>query len=101
MTINELETKLKEMDQRFEIVPHPNADDVAGVYFDRNIEHGTGFVLTIPSKDIYEEFNPSYHDIMGHPYQSIPMVMIKAQAYKEKFDTDEEFRKMVSEPLPL
>lgn len=100
MTIQELETKLKEMDSRFEVIINPNAPDVAGIYFDRNTEHKTGFVTTVPSGEIYEEYNALYVDAVGHPYQSVPMAMVKAQAYKEKFETDEEFRKLVSEPLP-
>ena len=49
MTINEFELQLKELDPKFEIVQHPNNPELAGVYYDRNVENKTGFVVTVPS----------------------------------------------------
>lgn len=64
MKIQEFETKLQQIDSRLRIVPHPSNEDVAGVYCEEM------FIITVPSKEIYEDTRRSYTDIYGRPHRN-------------------------------
>jgi len=68
MTIKEFETKLKEIDPKYEIIQHPNNPELAGLYYDRNLINKTGFLVTVPADEIREEYDPSFTDSTGHPH---------------------------------
>lgn len=99
MTITEFEQQLKEIDPKFEIVQHPNNPELAGVYYDRNIENKTGFVITVPSKEIHEKFNPSYTDTTGHPHNSAEKVIFVCKDHLNKLATNAEYKSLFYERL--
>ncbi len=72
MTIQDFEKKLKEIDPKFEIITHPRNPELAGVYYDRKERLSPNdpdyFVVTVPSQEIYPEFNANHADSTGHPH---------------------------------
>jgi hypothetical protein len=64
MTLDIFEQKLKEIDPRLRIVPHPSNEDVAGIYCEDM------FVITIPAKDIYEDVRKNYRDRYGRVHRN-------------------------------
>jgi hypothetical protein len=64
MTLDTFELKLKEIDPRLKIVPHPSNDDVAGIYCEDM------FVTTIPSREIYEDSRKTYTDKFGRVHRN-------------------------------
>lgn len=99
MTIKEFEAQLKEIDPKFEIVQHPTNTELAGVYYDRNEENKTGFVVTVPSQTIEEKRNPNYVDSTGHPHNWTEKVLAVVKDHLERMK-EPEYNKMFYAKLP-
>jgi len=100
MTITQFEQQLKSIDPKFEIVQHPNNPELAGVYYDRNLENKTGFLVTVPSQEIYETANPNHQDSTGHPHNAADKVLYIAQEHLRRLKEDNDYRDNFYEPLP-
>lgn len=66
MTTKEFESYIqREIDSALTIRVNPNADDIAGVYWN---DAYTG--VSVAPQEVREEFDKSYTDKMGYPYRS-------------------------------
>lgn len=101
MTIKEFESQLKAIDDKFEIVQHPNNPELAGVYYDRNIVNKTGFVVTVPSNEIYETFNPNHQDSTGHPHNAADKVLFICQEHLRRMEEEPGYKDLFYEVLPI
>lgn len=90
MLIKDFEQKIKnEIDQGLEVRVNPNADDIAGIYY-----QGMYLGVAIPSKEIHETFSEKYCDRMGHPYRSIEQAEGIIRGKITKFQDPEVMRVM-------
>lgn len=101
MTIKEFELKLKEIDPLFSIVQHPNNPELAGVYYDRNEANKTGFIVTVPSVEIYETFNPNHQDSTGHPHNASDKVVFVCYDHLRRMSEEPGYKDLFYEALPL
>jgi hypothetical protein len=88
MTLPEFENQLKELSPNFTVKEHPTNDDVAGVYWDGY------FVLTIPSKNIYEETRNSYTDKYGRVHRNAVDALNISKVFTERIK-DEAYLKYI------
>lgn len=100
MTITEFELKLQEIDPKFSIKQHPSNDELAGVYHDPTPAN-SGFLITIPSKEISETFNPSHQDSSGHPHNAADKVIHVAKEHLRKLAEDKDYYENWYTALPL
>jgi len=99
MTIQEFETKLKELDPLFQIIPHPTNTDVSGVYYDPVPANKTGFIITVPSQEIREERDPSFQDETGHVHNWASKVMAVCEQHVDRMRNMPGYRTEFYEPL--
>lgn len=99
-TIQEFEAELKTIDPKFEIVPHPLNEELAGLYYDRNIPNKTGFIVTVPSKTINDEFDAGYQDSTGHPHNWASKIRAIAIDHLERLK-EPEYHKNFYAKLPI
>ncbi len=99
MTFKEYETKLKTIDPKFEIIQHPNNPELAGLYYDRNLENKTGFVVTVPANEIRDEFDPQFTDSTGHPHNWANKVTDVAHEHLRRLAEDADYRENFYAPI--
>lgn len=99
MTIKEFEAKLQALDPLFTIVQHPNNPELAGVYYDKNDVNKTGFIITVPSQHIEDEFRASYSDETGHPHNWANKVYSVCETHVKRMKEDESYKNEFYEPL--
>lgn len=99
MTIKEFETRLQSIDPLFTIVQHPNNPELAGVYYDRNVENKTGFVVTVPALEIFEDANPSYQDSTGHAHNWASKVEFVCKEHLRRMEEEEGYKELFYEVL--
>lgn len=92
MLTTDFELKIqKEIDKDLTIKTNPNADDIAGVYY-QNVYIG----VAVPPKEIFEEFREKYQDRLGHPYRSISQAEAIIQGKLTKFKDPEVMKVMTA-----
>lgn len=99
MKIKIFEERLKKLDPKFEIVPHPINPELAGLYYDRNIENKSGFVITVPSTEINEEFDPGFADSTGHAHNWASKIEHVAQEHLDRLKNDPEYKENFYAPI--
>lgn len=99
MTITEFELQLQAIDPKFSIKQHPSNEELAGVYYDPNPANA-GFLITVPSKEISETFNPNHQDSTGHPHNAADKVLFVAQEHLRKLTEEPGYKENWYEPLP-
>lgn len=100
MKIKEFEEILQKIDPLFTIVVHPINKELAGVYYDRNIPKKTGFVVTVPSEEIYMENNPNFQDSTGHPHNWGDRVIWFCNEHLRRMKEEEGYKELFYEELP-
>ena len=90
MTTEDFEIQIKkDIDSDLNIRVNPNAEDIAGVYWN-DIYIG----VAVPPKEIRKEHSSSYTDSMGHPYRHIALAIefieAKLPKYKKAYEEEPE-----------
>lgn len=88
MKTTDFEKKIqKEIDPDLSIRVNPNAEDIAGVYWN-DIFIG----VSVPPKEIREKLDPSYLDGIGYPYKDRVLaeefIRGKLAKYKKAYEED-------------
>ncbi len=99
MTTHELETRLKKIDLKFEIIQHPNNPELAGLYYDKNDANKTGYVVTVPANEIHEEFDAGYADSTGHPHNWASKIVFVANEHLRRLKEEPGYKENFYEPL--
>lgn len=94
MTIKNFEAKIQaEINPDLTIRINPNADDIAGVYY-QNVYIG----VAVPPLEIRETPSEKYHDRLGHPYRTIQQAEDIIKGKLPKFQ-DPEVMKIMNENI--
>lgn len=99
MTIKEFETELQTIDPKFEIIQHPNNPELSGLYYDKNTLNKSGFVVTVPSNEIFEDFSPNYQDSTGHPHNWAAKVRGVAKEHLRRLAEDADYKENFYAPI--
>lgn len=76
-----------EIDPTINFRQNPGNLDIVGIYY------GDVYTETaIPSKEIFEERNPSYADNFGYPHRGSIEAIQRVKDFIARFNNDEEFR---------
>ena len=79
----------KEIDPELNIRINPNAEDIAGVYWN-DIFIG----VAVPPQEIREEHDANYQDSIGHPYRhvasAIELIEGKLPKFKKAYEEEPE-----------
>lgn len=90
MQITDFEKKIQEeIHPDLSIRVNPNADDIAGVYY-----QGVYMGVAIPAQEIRDTFSEKYTDRMGHPYRSIEQAEAIIKGKLTKFQDPEVMKVM-------
>lgn len=90
MLITEFEKKIQvEINPALSIRVNPNADDIAGVYYE-NMYMG----IALPPQEIKDEFSEKYHDKKGYPYRTMSQAVDIINGKLPKFQDPEVMRVM-------
>lgn len=108
MTIQEFETKIKELDANFSIKDFgndPNRSDINAIIWTSPEGHKID-ICTIPSREIFEETNQQYRDSNGTIHRSVPEAIGQCNLFLKKWEEnaydpsiDCTFRQLMTELL--
>ena len=94
MLTTEFEKKIQEeINSDLTIRINPNAEDIAGVYY-QNVYMG----ISVPPQEIKDTFSEKYCDNKGYPYRSIELAEGLIRGKITKFQ-DPEVMKVMNEKL--
>ena len=91
MTIQELELELKSINPDFSIRINPNATEIAGLYWKDYCAY-----IAMPAKEIFRERREDYRDEYGHIHRSADEVILMAQNFLHRIETEPEFKDLVT-----
>lgn len=94
-TIQEVETKLKEISPDFTVVPNPNSD-LAGIYYQGHFAE-----ISMSKEKVFENKNHGYVDAYDRPHAGLDDIMTRVNAFYVRIQNDEEFKKDITEPFDI
>lgn len=94
-TIQEVETKLKDISSDFTVVENPNSD-LAGIYY-----QGYFAEIAMSKEKVFKVKNNGYVDPYDRPHAGLDEIMLKAKSFYDRMQNDEEFRKDITEPFDI
>mgnify|MGYP006869463956 FL=1 len=96
MTIQELETKLKEIDKNIVIndLSQYGVTDVVEIAYNYNGKMVN--ICACPSKEVKEEFDPNYKDEYGRPHRTVGAVLSMAQNFMNLWNNEPGFIELMT-----
>lgn len=90
MKTTDFEKKIQEeIDPELNIRINPNAEDIAGVYW-----NDIYISVAVPPQEIREEHDDKYHDAIGYPYRhidsAIELIKGKLPKFKKAYEEEPE-----------
>lgn len=96
MTINELELKLKEIDENIVIndLSKYNVNDVCEVAYNHNSKNIN--ICACPANEIKEEVDLAYKDEYGRRHRTVSEVVALSESFINRWKNEAEFKELMT-----